>query len=296
RRTAASMCRPPTWASTTSPDPGLDGTIIGEWGREGEAKVDVVLRARLPQMSVDEPDGQTRLIATALAAAPLTTPSGDVVPLGTLADIEERHGPAQIRRIERARSITLQVTPPDELALESAMELIRARVSEMQQSEVIPAGVDINLSGTAGKLEQSKGRFAEVLLLAVVISFLLLAALFEDFIAPIAVLVTVPLAGAGGSLGLLLVDRYLGDQPFDLITAMGFLILIAAAAVDRARGQAARAAAGRPDRQRSPPSRADQAHAHGPRRRRLRPQSRARRADARPPAAWRWHPGLKNAV
>src|SRR5690606_39717356 len=91
-------------------------------------------------------------------------------------------------------------------------------------------------------------------------------------------------------------DRYLGDQPFDLITAMGFLILIAAAAVDRARGQAARAAAGRPDRQRSPPSRADQAHAHGPRRRRLRPQSRARRADARPPAAWRWHPGLKNAV
>lgn len=39
-------------------------------------------------------------------------------------------------------------------------------------------------------------------------------------------LVTVPLAGAGGILGLLLVDRYLGDQPFDLITAMGFLILI----------------------------------------------------------------------
>jgi HAE1 family hydrophobic/amphiphilic exporter-1 len=118
------------------------------------------------------------------------------------------------------------VTPPDDLALESAMELIRARTDEMQQSEAIPAGVDINLSGTAGKLEQSKGRFAEVLLLAVVISFLLLAALFEDFIAPIAVLVTVPLAGAGGILGLLLVDRYLGDQPFDLITAMGFLILI----------------------------------------------------------------------
>src|SRR5690606_20233130 len=62
----------------------------------------------------------------------------------------------------------------------------------------------------------------------------------------------------------------------------------AAAAVDRARGQAARAAAGRSDRQRSPSSRADQAHAHGHRRRRLRPQSRARRADARPPAAWRW--------
>ncbi len=204
----------------------VDGTIIGEWGREGEAKVDVVLRGQLPRTGEPVPDAQTRLTATELAAAPLTTPSGDVVPLGTLADIEERLGPTQIRRIERSRSITLQVTPPDSLALESAMGLIRARVAEMQQAEAIPAGVDVDLSGTAGKLEQTKGRFGEVLLLAVVISFLLLAALFEDFVAPIAVLVTVPLAGAGGILGLLLVDRFLGDQPFDLMTAMGFLILI----------------------------------------------------------------------
>ena len=42
------------------------------------------------------------------------------------------------------------------------------------------------------------GRFAQVLLLAVVISVLLMAALFEDFVAPIAVMVTVPLAAAGG--------------------------------------------------------------------------------------------------
>jgi HAE1 family hydrophobic/amphiphilic exporter-1 len=65
-----------------------------------------------------------------------------------------------------------------------------------------------------------------VLILAVVICYLLLAALFEDFIAPLAVLVSVPLAGAGGVLALILVDRFLGDQPFDLMTAMGFLILI----------------------------------------------------------------------
>ena len=212
----------------------VDGSIIGEWGRDGEAKVDVVLRATLPE-AADEidaragrgpDDSQTELTATELAAAPVTTPSGAVVPLGTLADIEEQLGPTQIRRIERARSITLQVTPPDDIALETAMGMIRERVAEMRQAEVIPASVDVDLAGTAGKLEQTKGRFAEVLLLAVVISFLLLAALFEDFVAPLAVLVTVPLAAAGGILGLLLVDRFLGDQPFDLMTAMGFLILI----------------------------------------------------------------------
>jgi hydrophobic/amphiphilic exporter-1 (mainly G- bacteria), HAE1 family len=208
----------------------VDGAIIGEWGREGEPKVDVVLRARLAQAGAPQASGRvdefTRLTQTELAAAPLTVPSGHVVPLGTLASIEERLGPTLIRRIERSRAITLQVTPPEDLALETAMDQIRARVAEMQQAELIPAGVGVSLSGTAGKLEQTKGRFAEVLLMAVVISFLLLAALFEDFIAPLAVLVTVPLAAAGGILGLLLVDRVLGDQPFDLMTAMGFLILI----------------------------------------------------------------------
>ncbi|EDM76308.1 acriflavin resistance protein D [Plesiocystis pacifica SIR-1] len=216
----------------------VDGQIIGEWGREGEPKVDVVLRGRLPDDqgtlrssgSQAGADASTRLSAAQLAAAPVTTPSGEVVPLGSLATIEERLGPTQIRRIERSRSITLQVTPPETVALETAMATIREQVDAMQASEVIPAGVDVQLSGTAGKLEQAQGRFAQVLLLAVVISYLLLAALFEDFIAPFAVLVSVPLAGAGGVLGLLAVDRWLGlsggDQPFDLMTALGFLILI----------------------------------------------------------------------
>jgi len=211
----------------------VDGAIIGEWGPEGESKIDVVLRARLPGEQAakrSSAPGAGELPAnpepSQLAAAPLVTPSGEVVPLASLARIDERLGPTQIRRIERSRAITLQVTPPDEIALESAMATIRTRVSEMQQAEVIPPSVDVDLAGTAGKLEQTKGRFGQVLLMAVVISFLLLAALFEDFIAPLAVLVTVPLAGAGGVLGLLLIDKLIVPQPFDLMTAMGFLILI----------------------------------------------------------------------
>ncbi|NJK33269.1 MAG: efflux RND transporter permease subunit, partial [Deltaproteobacteria bacterium] len=157
--------------------------------------------------------------------APMATPSGTTSPLGSLAEIREDLGPTLIRRIERSRAITLQVTPPDEIPLEQAMETIRELVAEKQQAELLP-GVDIDLAGTAGKLEQTKGRFFEVLLMAVLISYLLLAALYEDFVAPFVVLVTVPMAGAGGVLGLLAVDRFLVPQPFDLMTAMGFLILI----------------------------------------------------------------------
>ncbi|MCZ7678162.1 MAG: efflux RND transporter permease subunit [Sandaracinaceae bacterium] len=65
-----------------------------------------------------------------------------------------------------------------------------------------------------------------MLLLALIISYLLMAALFEDFLAPIVVLVTVPLAAAGGLAGLRIVDATLGPQPLDLMTAVGFLILI----------------------------------------------------------------------
>ena len=80
--------------------------------------------------------------------------------------------------------------------------------------------------GSAGDLEIAKSRFGWVLLLAVVISYLLLSALFEDFLAPLAILVTVPLAAAGGVAGLRIVDATLGDQPLDMLTALGFVILI----------------------------------------------------------------------
>ncbi len=207
----------------------VDGSILGEWGPAGERKLDVVLRGvtRSASRAASE-DGErasdTRLSSAELAAISLTTPSGAVVPLGTLAEIDEQLGPTLIRRIERERAITLQITPPNDLALETAMIEIRAIVAELEQAEALP-GVETRIAGTAGKLEQAKARFGEVLLLAVLIIYLLLAALYEDFLAPVVVLVTVPMAGAGGVLGLLAANL-LAPQTFDLITAVGFLILI----------------------------------------------------------------------
>jgi HAE1 family hydrophobic/amphiphilic exporter-1 len=206
-------------------DAMVDGSIIGEWGPAGERKIDVVLRGITRAASEDpKRSTDTRMSGSELAAIPIATPSGDVVPLGTLVEIHEQLGPTLIRRIERERAITLQITPPEDLALETAMIEIRSIVAELEQAEALP-GVDIRIAGTAGKLEQAKGRFGEVLLLAVVIIYLLLAALYEDFLAPIVVLITVPMAGAGGVLGLLAANA-LSTQTFDLITAVGFLILI----------------------------------------------------------------------
>jgi len=198
----------------------IDGAIIGEYTPKGSPKLDVVLRA------VTEGD-QLLPDAPALLSAPVATPSGRVVPLGALAEIEERLGPSVIRHLERRRAITLNVSPAEDLALEDAIDIIRNDVIGSLEAEgAVPPGVEFGLSGAAGKLEVAQKQFGNILLLALIICFLLIAALFEDFVSPLAVLMSVPLAAAGGAGGLWLVNALLGKQPLDLMTALGFLILI----------------------------------------------------------------------
>ena len=198
----------------------VDGAIVGELGPEGESQVDVVLRAQ-------RRDGALLEDPSVVASAPVVTPTGQAVPLAVLADLREELGPTVIRRRERRRAITLEVAPPESLPLESAIEQVRSDVLEHMRAEgTLPAGVAVEVTGTAGDLELAVGEFVEVLLIALVISYLLMSALFEDFIAPIVVMVTVPMAAAGGVAGLRLVDATLGAQSLDLVTAVGFLILI----------------------------------------------------------------------
>jgi HAE1 family hydrophobic/amphiphilic exporter-1 len=191
----------------------VDGRIIGELGRDGEPNLRVVLTA--DDGGVQDP--------TQLLSAMVATPRGDVLPVGALADLVETVGPTTIQRIERRRAITLQVSPPDDLALESAMELIRDQVIPAGE---LPSTVQVTLAGTADDLTVAKAKFLQVLLLAVVISFLLMAALFEDFLAPLVILVTVPMAAAGGMMALRAVDIFLRPQPLDMMTAVGFILLI----------------------------------------------------------------------
>jgi HAE1 family hydrophobic/amphiphilic exporter-1 len=198
----------------------IDGAIIGEYTPKGSPKLDVVMRAVT--------DGDRLLPdAPALLSAPVATPSGRTVPLGSLAEIQERLGPSVIRHLERRRAITLNVSPPEDLALEDAIDTIRNDViGNLEREGAVPSDVQFSLSGAAGKLELAQKQFGNILLLALVICFLLIAALFEDFISPLAVLMSVPLAAAGGAGGLWLVNALLGKQPLDLMTALGFLILI----------------------------------------------------------------------
>src|SRR5690606_9485806 len=148
-----------------------------------------------------------------------------VVPLSVLGTLDTDIGPTVIQRNERSRAVVLQLTPPDDVPFERAVEAISAKAEELRSQGRIPPGVKLDLGGSAGKLATAQQQFGWILVIAFVILFLLLAALFEDFIAPLVILMSIPLAAAGGVLGLTAQNTFAQPQPLDLVAALGFLIL-----------------------------------------------------------------------
>ncbi len=163
-----------------------------------------------------------------LEQLPIATPDGSLVTLGSVAQVDVVNGPVQINHRERQRVITIQVTPDERMPLEAAMEIVRDEILEPMEDEGLLGGVyQARLSGAADKLMQTAKSVRWNLLLALVITYLLLAALFESFLYPLVILFSVPLAAFGGFLGLALVNTaFETPTNLDVLTMLGFVILI----------------------------------------------------------------------
>ena len=182
-------------------------------------------------LKVKNPD--SRLARTQdLETMPVIAPSGETVTLGSLADIRLEEGPPQINHIDSQRAITLVFKPPSDLPMEEAMAIVENQVVKAVTSSPDFTGLySIKLGGTADDLTRTRRALQWNFILAVVISFLLMSALFENFFYPLIIMFSVPLAAAGGFVGLTLVNIYLSVgygsyQFFDIITMLGFVILV----------------------------------------------------------------------
>ena len=167
-----------------------------------------------------------------LRSLPVITPGGQLVPLESVAEVREfSSGPEQILHRERERAITVQVSPPARMPLEEAQDRIRSLVvAPLAESGALAGGYRINLGGTTDKLVTTWRSLWFNLLLAGVITYLLMAALFESWIYPAVIIMSVPLGSVGGLLGLALLN-WLGSpfgifQTLDVLTMLGFVILI----------------------------------------------------------------------
>jgi HAE1 family hydrophobic/amphiphilic exporter-1 len=163
---------------------------------------------------------------------PVITPGGQLVPLDSVADVQEySSGPEQILHRERERAITVQVSPPATMPLEEAQERIeKAIVAPLEAAGELTGGYRVTLGGTADKLRATWDALWFNLVLAGLITYLLMAALFESWFYPAVIIAAVPLGSVGGLVGLALlntVGRPFGIfQPLDVLTMLGFVILI----------------------------------------------------------------------
>ena len=154
------------------------------------------------------------------------------VRLDSLAHIEISYGPEQINHRERLRAITIRVIPPPEVALEEAIDLINEGILDpLRERESIGQEILISLSGTADKLQDTWQAMRWNLFFALLITYLLMAALFESWLYPLVIILSVPLGAVGGILGLRLLGVYLwfqGQPPqtLDVLTMLGFVILV----------------------------------------------------------------------
>ena len=194
----------------------LEGRKIGEYKEEGKKKIDLVLRGS--SQAITSPEQ--------LYGAPLVTPRGDIVSVASLAEIRRTTGINELRHLEGRRTVTLQVTPPESLALQQAMEIIQERVLGPLEARGVLDEVDVSMSGAADKLTETRRALQWNFVLAAMIVYLLMSALFANFLYPLVIMFTLPLAAAGGFIGLRLVNLLIAPQPFDILTMLGFVILI----------------------------------------------------------------------
>ncbi len=191
-----------------------DGLRVAEITVAGE-RIDLILMG--PENNVGETQG--------IAALPVVTRSGTILTAGALSDVVLTSGPTEIRHSERSRAVTLQITPAPDIPLGDALETIQRTVIDPLYEEGLPGGVKLRMSGTADKLAATWTEMKFDLLIALAIVYLVMAVLFESFVYPLIIVLSVPLATAGGVAGLNVLGLF-HFQALDMLTLLGFVILI----------------------------------------------------------------------
>jgi len=194
----------------------MSGRKISEFEQDGKKKIDLVLKANDEQIKTPED----------ILASQVALPNGSLVPISSLASAVDTTGISEIRHLDGKRTITLQVTPPPNMTIQETMGILDGTINNLKNEGKILKSVDIGMSGTADKLTETIGMLSLNFILALVIVYLLMSALFGNFLYPMVIMFTVPLATAGGFIGLALTNKFIEPQPLDVLTMLGFIILV----------------------------------------------------------------------
>ncbi len=153
----------------------------------------------------------------ALGTLPLRTGGGAPTPLSAVATIREQPAPLQITRVAQYPAATLGFDRADGASLGESADAIRAAAKEIG----MPAGLSMQFQGAAGAYEKSLTSQLWLILAAMVCVYIVLGVLYESYVHPLTILSTLPSAGVGALLALMLTGNDLG-----VIGIIGIILLI----------------------------------------------------------------------
>jgi hydrophobic/amphiphilic exporter-1 (mainly G- bacteria), HAE1 family len=165
-------------------------------------------------------EGSARRDAADVLALEVRNRAGELIPLSQVVRLEMESGPTSINRTRLVRSIAIRAVPARGVSSGQAMAVLE-QVQLRRASDV----VDLEWTGLAREEARAGGGNGRVFALAMVVMALVLAGLYENFLDPFIILVTVPLALLGAVLGLAL-----RGLPLDVYGQMGLLVLASLAA------------------------------------------------------------------
>ena len=203
-----------------------DGAFVDEFFL-GDEKIDMFLYST--QGSIQRPEDVDDIM--------LYSPRGGVVPLSAVAEVRQTVNTETIRRVDGERTITLGIIPPRDIALEQGVDMVRRDIiDELRKTGEVGDDISMNITGASDLLKATRSVLKGNLIVAVFISYLLLVAIFSHWGYPLLVMTTAPIGIGGGLFGLWLLNVAGGNlsllgfadiyQPFDVITMLGFLILV----------------------------------------------------------------------
>ena len=170
-----------------------------------------------------EARAEARRAATGLAQVFLRSRStGALIPLAALARVSERASAPELDRYDRMPAIGVSAGLADDGDLGAAVAAARAVASE-----VLPPGARIAFDGPAREFVEGEGGALTAFLFALVVVYLVLAAQFESFFDPVAIMLTAPLAATGALAAL-----WATDGSVSVYTQIGGLLLLGLMAKD----------------------------------------------------------------
>lgn len=174
------------------------------------------LTVRLPDRYRSAPES--------IASIPITTPRGEQIPLGRLADVSFTTGPSQIAREWGQRRVTVSVNVRGR-DVGSFVAEAQQRITE--QVTLPSARYHVEFGGQFEHMIQARQRLMIVVPVALVLIFALLYGAYGNLVDTLRVFTGIPFAWTGGVVAL-----WLRDMPFSISAAIGFVALSGVAVLD----------------------------------------------------------------